>query len=208
MFVSLLHHWQRRNLSPGQREVTGRLNNITQTWEYWYSTFTVEHRSTNNLNAVFVHFERKINVYEQILNSGGKQLLHHLAKDFLLVGLIIFFCFQTLLLNSDRKGPFQPTFSMKITTSFQRTDSMECVWANIKSGFEDKKTNKKTVVQKLKWKTKHCVSITQQAFVNKYRDIKMDISYRSPYNSSIRLGLRSSITIIYVKIKSIITFIT
>lgn len=42
----------------------------------------------------------------------------------------------------------------------------------------------------------------------KHRDIKMDISYRSPYYSSIRLCLRSSITIIHVKIKSIITFIT
>lgn len=61
----------------------------------------------------------------------------HLAKD-LIVGIIyissflnffiiiFFFCFQTLLLNWDRKGPFQPTFIMKITP-----DSMECVWENI-----------------------------------------------------------------------------
>lgn len=57
-------------------------------------------------------------------------------------------------------------------------------------------------------KTISFASITKKALVNKYRDIKMDISYRSPYYSSIRLCLRSSITIIHVKIKRIMTFIT
>lgn len=48
---------------------------------------------------------------------------------------------------------------------------------------------------------------TKKAFVNTYKEM-MDILNRSPYYSSIRLCLRSSITIIHVKIKSIITFIT
>lgn len=131
----------------------------------------------------------------------------HLAKDLIGGTSIIyiynfFFCFQTLLLNSDRKGPFQPTFSMKIT--FRGLTAWNVFGWTLNLVL---KTKKKTVVQKLKLKTK-CVSITKQAFVNKYRDIEMDISYRSPYYSSIRLGLRSSITIIHVKIKSIITFIT
>lgn len=80
---------------------------------------------------------------------------------------------------------------------------MECVWEDSKSGLltkTKKQTKKQNGDTKIEMKTK-------KAFVNTYKEM-MDILNRSPYYSSIRLCLRSSITIIHVKIKSIITFIT
>lgn len=72
---------------------------------------TVEHGSTNNFKSTFCSLlKEKYMFYERLFHIGSKQLFPTLGN-----GSFFAFDFQTLLLNSDRKGPFQPTFSMKIT---------------------------------------------------------------------------------------------
>lgn len=102
----------------------------------------------------------------------------HLAKELTGTYWYGLFCFKLskLLLNSNRKGPFKPTFSVNNSTACQSTDSMECVWVKTVSGV---KKNKK--VQKLKLKTKQKVAPASQSrlFVNNYRNIKMCNFFKS-----------------------------
>lgn len=79
------------------------------------------------------------------LTSEVNNYSQHLATDLIGRTSIIYsffaFDFQTLLLNSDRKGPFQPTFSMEMTTAFKRTDSVECVGQTLHLALKKERKN-------------------------------------------------------------------
>lgn len=82
---------------------------------------TVERGSTNSSKCSFYLLLREksstlvVNSYSQY---SVKDLIG--GTSIIIFSSSFFFCFQTLLLNLNRKGPFQPTFSMK-TTAFQKT---------------------------------------------------------------------------------------
>ncbi len=91
---------------------------------------TAEHGSTDNSKCSFYLLLR-----EKIFNTGSKQLFPTLSERSYWWNFhhnfFFFFCFQTLLLNLNRKGPFQPTLSMK-TTAFQKTAMTETHWGELR----------------------------------------------------------------------------
>lgn len=128
---------KRRNVRQRQREVKGRLNTVTQTWECWYSTVRRNYGSTHNPNML-VHFQKKEKKFtKRISISQNLLVVYHI--------IYIFFCFSNIIAEFRQEGAFSTG---------------------------------------VRWQEGMCLDEQGSRYTAQDTDVKVVVSYRSPYYSS------------------------